>query len=154
MNTKTEQKRLKVTPQSTFSRSVPLLWLLAMTGCMNWSSIDFSPSIARCHNAVKQLARASTFYYDSVGRWPRSSEDLLVLPSKMEMDSDSQKSYAEITNAIPWDELKDKVVFNELPNGKLSISVPQMDPMDPAATNGMVTGTVEVPKGDATARKN
>jgi hypothetical protein len=72
----------------------------------------------------------------------------------MEMDSDSQKSYAEITNAIPWDELKDKVVFNELPNGKLSISVAQMDPMDPAATNGMVTGTVEVPKGDATARKN
>lgn len=137
------QRLKRIIIARNFNGLLALLWLLAVAGCM-----DFKDSIDRDTNegsvgVLNQLAMLSSIYYRSLGHWPISGEEIRQLPSKTNMAPPERKSYVERIEKIPWDDLKGRVVFKELPNGKLSITVPHLEPtfMPP----GPVTGTIEIP---------
>jgi len=119
------------------------LCMLTMVGCVSFRDLKSSmdPEL-QLQAVIAHLAYASTFYYLRLGHWPDGINDLLLLPSTNQMDSDSQRRYANITNSISWSDLKDGVAFKVLPNGSLRISIPEANS---SSTNHTITGIVGVP---------
>ncbi len=134
--------------RSSFAGSFICGLLLAMVfignGCTTRDAADdvwHEPSF-RSYQAIFDLGRASVIFYSSEHRWPNSLGELQTLPANREMSAGAMERYNELSNAIPWPDLKDKVTLVKMPDGRLSISVPQFDPSQP--TNA-VTGFVLKP---------
>ena len=125
---------------SVIGRFALLISVLALAGCTTGSD-KVKSSIDRSWAVARQMVSASADYYEYQGHWPQSLNDLRLVLSRKGLDSDWEKKCEELINTIPWDELKDRTTFTQLPNGKLSISFPWLpDKNFPQAPN-----PIEVP---------
>jgi hypothetical protein len=88
------------------------------------------------------LATAALAYYTSLRHWPTSPTELRALRTE-QLAPEVKEEFLSSVRRISWEEVGDRVTFNETGTGSLNISLP---PLDPPWQGGACTVTVQKPE--------